>query len=251
MGITKHVSLERAIIKVMIDDLSRPVATSPNSEYSLTIEDAAERYEHAGHARTARTIQRYCASGHLDCRRLETQFGEKYLITEASVAKHIAYIEEVRPTATGRDMSRQVATAGAPEPTHDEQRQAVPTSADPSRQDATRVVAENMDDTPRQSASTSRDTSRQAATDLDIFEHPYVKRLEREVERWQGKYEDQVQRTQEVLVSSNQNLMELQRTTTVANSKTLADYLLKAGRFIGSPFRSEEGDDTQPEGEAG
>jgi len=235
----------------MNDDLSRPVAASPDSEYSLTIEDAAERYEHAGHARTARTIQRYCASGHLDCRRLETQFGEKYLITEASVAKHIAYIEEVRPSATGRDTSRPVATNVALEVSHDEPRQVAPTSADTSRQDATRVVPENMDDTPRQPTSTSREEPRQVATDLDIFEHPYVKKLEIEVEKWQGKFEDQVQRTQEVLESSNRNLMELQRTTAVANSQTLTDYLLKAGKFLGSPFRSQEGDETQSEGEPG
>ena len=87
-----------------------------------------------------------------------------------------------------------------------------------------------------------RDGSRQAATDLDIFEHPYVRRLEAEVEKWQEKYEDQVGRTQEVLESSNRNLMELHRTTTVANSKTLADYLLQAGRFLKSPFASEEGE---------
>ena len=64
--------------------------------------------------------------------------------------------------------------------------------------------------------------------------------MESEVEKWQGKFEDQVQRTQEVLVSSNKNLMELQRATTVANSKTLADYLLKAGRFLKSPFADDE-----------
>src|SRR5205085_6083820 len=87
----------------MTDDQSRPVATSSDSEYSLSIDEAAARYEHAGHPRTSRSIQRYCAKGHLDCRRIETQFGEKYLITETSVAKHIAYIEEVRPVATGRD----------------------------------------------------------------------------------------------------------------------------------------------------
>jgi len=66
------------------------------------------RYDHAGHPRTARSVQRYCAKGHLDCRRIETPFGEKYLISPNSVAKHIAYIEEVRPTATGHDLSRQV-----------------------------------------------------------------------------------------------------------------------------------------------
>src|SRR4051812_11296419 len=91
----------------MIDDTSPPVATSPDSEYTLSIDDAAERYDHAGHPRTSRSIQRYCAKGHLDCRRIETPFGEKYLITPASVAKHIAYIEEVRPRrgATCRDVS--------------------------------------------------------------------------------------------------------------------------------------------------
>jgi hypothetical protein len=60
--------------------------------------------------RTPRSVQRYCAKGHLDCRRIETQFGEKYLISPASVNKHIAYIEEVRPVATSRDVPRPVAT---------------------------------------------------------------------------------------------------------------------------------------------
>jgi len=98
----------------MPDDLSRPVATTPDSEYTLTIDEAADRYDHAGHPRTPRSVQRYCAKGHLDCRRIETQFGEKYLITPASVSKHIAYIEEVRPVATSPDMPRPVATPVVP-----------------------------------------------------------------------------------------------------------------------------------------
>ena len=69
-----------------------------------------QRYEHAGLPRTLRTIQRYCAKGHLDCRRVEIPYGEKYLITPASVAKHIAYIEETRQTMAGRDEPRPVAT---------------------------------------------------------------------------------------------------------------------------------------------
>jgi hypothetical protein len=97
----------------MSTDMSRPGATTPDSEYTLTIEEAAERYDRAGHPRTPRSIQRYCAKGHLDCRRIETPFGEKYLITPASVAKHIAYIEEVRPVTTGRDETRHVAPAVA------------------------------------------------------------------------------------------------------------------------------------------
>ena len=98
------------------------------------------RYEHAGHPRTDRSIQRYCAKGHLDCRRIETPFGDKYLITPASVAKHIAYIEEVRPATTGRDMPRHIATDVAAEEKRDEQRQAPSTSPDLSRQVATAYV---------------------------------------------------------------------------------------------------------------
>jgi hypothetical protein len=132
----------------MTDDQSRPVATAPDSEFTLTIEEAALRYEHAGHPRTDRSVQRYCAKGHLDCRRIDTPFGDKYLITPASVAKHIAYIEEVRPSTTGRDVPRPVATDVAAEVEHDELRQQTSTSPDQSRPVATayvdRVESENI-----------------------------------------------------------------------------------------------------------
>jgi hypothetical protein len=124
----------------MTDDLSRPVATSPDSDFTLTIEDALERYARAGLPRTPRSVQRYCAKGHLDCRRIETQFGEKYLISPSSVDKHIAYIEEVRPVATSRDTPRQVATSVVLKARHDEPRQEAPTSPDLSRQVATQYV---------------------------------------------------------------------------------------------------------------
>src|SRR5438309_9443968 len=96
-------------------DLSRPVATTDDSDYSLSIEDALARYEAAGVPRTPRSIQRYCAKGDLDCHRVETPFGVKFLITPTSVDRHIAYINEVRLVATSRDLPRQVATAVAQE----------------------------------------------------------------------------------------------------------------------------------------
>src|SRR6185503_11605150 len=67
-------------------------------------------YARAGLPRTPRTIQRYCGNGHLDCRRVEIPYGEKYLIIPASVTKHIAYIEETRQTAAEAEaVSRYVA----------------------------------------------------------------------------------------------------------------------------------------------
>jgi hypothetical protein len=93
-----------------MEDLARHPATPPDSEFTLSIEEALEHYARAGYPRTPRSIQRYCAKGHLVCRLVETSFCEKYLITPDSVAKHLAYVDEVTPT-TGRDASRTVATS--------------------------------------------------------------------------------------------------------------------------------------------
>jgi hypothetical protein len=125
----------------MNDDLSRHVATSPDSDFTLTIDEALERYSRAGLPRTPRSVQRYCAKGHLDCRRIETQFGEKYLISPASIDKHIAYIEEVRPVAPSRDQPRPVAADVAAHDRHDDSRQGHSTSPDTSRQAATEFIA--------------------------------------------------------------------------------------------------------------
>lgn len=132
----------------MTDDQPRQAATSPD-DYILTIEDAALRYEHAGHPRTVRTIQRYCAKGHLDCLRQETTFGDKYMITPASVARHISQIVELA-SATSRDASRHVATIDAEQ------------------------VSQKF---PLDQAETGRDQPRHVAAD-----NRYVERLENDIE---------------------------------------------------------------------
>src|SRR4051795_8618547 len=124
-----------------MDDQLRPVATSSDSEYSLSIEDALSLYARAGLPRTLRTIQRYCANGHLDCRRVEIPYGEKYLITPASVAKHIAYIEETRQTLAGRDEPRPVAAAAVPQVATPEQLRQATTERDQPRQTAAEAEA--------------------------------------------------------------------------------------------------------------
>src|SRR5580700_991660 len=116
----------------MTDDQSRHVATTPDSDFTLTIDEALEQYARAGLPRIPRSLQRYCAKGHLDCRRMETPFGEKYMISATSVAKHIAYIEEVRPVAAGRDEPRHAATPVASAESHDEHPKEPATSTDVS-----------------------------------------------------------------------------------------------------------------------
>jgi hypothetical protein len=147
----------------MTDDMSRHVATSDDSDFTLTIDEVLERYARAGLPRTPRSIQRYCAKGHLQCRLIETEFGEKYLIAPTSVDKHIAYIEEVRMAATSPDLSRHAAT-----------------SRDTSRHVATTVVPEESSEDRRQEAATGTDKPRPVAT-------AYVERLESENEFLKGQ----------------------------------------------------------------
>jgi hypothetical protein len=147
----------------MTDDLSRPVATIDDSDFTLTIDEALERYARAGLPRTPRSIQRYCAKGHLQCRLIETEFGEKYLIAPASIDKHIAYIEEVRQAATSPDLSRHAAT-----------------SRDVSRQVTPANPEEESDGEPRHRAATTDDLSQSVAP-------AYVERLESENEFLRGQ----------------------------------------------------------------
>jgi hypothetical protein len=139
------------------NDQPRLVATPNDSDFTLTIDDALALYAEAGIPRTPRSIQRYCAKQHLSSRRIETEFGEKYLITRASVEKHIAYIKEVTPT-TSRDVPRPVATT---------------------------VAAENKDDTPRQEPATTTDQPRPVATSPDLSR--YVARLEGDIDFLRGQ----------------------------------------------------------------
>jgi len=160
LGITDELAGEHhAIIKDVTTDPSRPVATRPDSDFTLSIDEALERYVRAGHPRTPRSVQRYCAKGHLQCRLVETGFGEKYLIEPESVDKHIAYIEEVTP-ATSRDQSRLVATSR---------------------------TLNNNDDKPRHEGTTGTDLPRQVATSPDLSR--YVARLEGENDFLRGQME--------------------------------------------------------------
>jgi hypothetical protein len=88
-----------------MDEQPRPDANTDEREFTLTVEEAAARYEAAGHARTMRALQKYCARGDLDCIKEETQYGQRYRITPMSVVRHIEQIEQVSQTS-GREQPR-------------------------------------------------------------------------------------------------------------------------------------------------
>lgn len=185
----------------MTDAETRPGAPLPEQEFTLTIEEVAVLYERAGFPRPIRRIQKYCARGDLDCRKVETLSGQKYLITAQSVERHIALIAQTQG-ASGHGQAR----LDAPERTEEQGDEIASSVATPP-------------DAPARPGAP-------AVSDLSVFEHPYVKRLEREVEEFKSKFETQVRRTEQVLETANHNLIELQQASAIANSETLAKYML-------------------------
>lgn len=173
-----------------MNEQPRPDANGDERAYTLTVEDAAVLYEKAGFARTRRAIQKYCARGDLDCISEQTEYGERFRITPLSVARHIEQIEQLSQ-ANGREQPRPDANIR------------------PEEHGVT-----GSGERPRTEAN-------------DIFEHPYVKRLEAEVGRLNDKYEKQVRRTEEVMLDANARLIELQQANAIAQSETLAKYMLQ------------------------
>lgn len=162
-------------------DTSRPVATGRDSSYELTIDEAAGLYARAGHPRTPRSIQRYCARGDLDCVKETTSLGPKFFINAQSVARHIAQIEELIALdnrATRRDETRPDATPVAPH-----------LSDGSARHDALHLSAPVADAAPTQPDNAPHDNVRPAATEA-VVSRPVatgpapelVAQLEREVE---------------------------------------------------------------------
>ncbi len=184
----------------MNDAPARPAAPLDESSYTVSIEEAADRYASAGLPRPIRRLQKYCARGDLECRKVETPSGEKYLITPESIERHIAYVEET----SGRALARPAASG--------------------------RTSGKSQDSAERRDASDHAQPRLGAPSPdaLAIFEHPYVKRLEREVDEYKGKYERQVKRTEQVLEDANVRLIELQQANAIGSSEILAKYMLQA-----------------------
>lgn len=85
--------------------------------YNLTTKEAEQLFSDSGVPRSARTIQRYCKSGYLDCRDYPTENGMMLRINQSSVERRIEEIQQIQSTTEGRDMPRPAATPdGGTEP---------------------------------------------------------------------------------------------------------------------------------------
>ena len=108
----------------LLADRDKPgLAMADVTNFTLSIDDAIERYKAAGIPRIRRTVQRYCANNTLDAHKFAVPYGEQYLITPESVTRHIAYILE------GRSV---MANQGQPRPTTADDKITIPQNDDSS-----------------------------------------------------------------------------------------------------------------------
>jgi hypothetical protein len=192
--------------------------------YSLTIEDAAALYARAGHPRTSRSVQRYCASGHLDAIKEATTLGDKYFINPDSVARHIAQIEELIALdnrTTSRDVSRQGATPFAP----------------PIQAESGPTPVATSDDEPRPVATSRNEEQAMKSAPRELH---YIEHLESEIESFKEDRDflrEQIKTKDEQIAS----LLERDRETNIL-VRGLQQML---SPLLGSPRQAPRRDDDE------
>ncbi|KAB2938278.1 MAG: hypothetical protein K8F92_16685 [Hyphomicrobium sp.] len=206
-----------------MDGQSSPQPAEARQVPTLPLDDVMQRFSEAGIGRSRRSLIRYCQSGLLDGTKADTETGPTWFVTEASVERAIQQLSDmIALTDAARHGGHELAEARhdgvhilAP-PHHDEARHGPPVA------DAGVVAEAVIPD------ATEPAVARRSTPEHDIYEHPYVKRLEDRVEKLEAKYEAQVRRTEEIQLKGQAQLLELQRMTAVGQSQTLADFMLKA-----------------------
>ncbi len=67
----------------------------PDKQFTLTVEEASERYAQLGHPRNPRSVRRFCQHGKIHCVETQTDnFTKAYLIDPLSIDRHVQEIEE-------------------------------------------------------------------------------------------------------------------------------------------------------------
>lgn len=86
--------------------LSGHERSEPDRQFTLTVEEASERYAQLGHPRNPRSVRRFCQHGKISCVETQTDnFTKAYLIDPISIDRHVQEIDEThhrsRPDMSG------------------------------------------------------------------------------------------------------------------------------------------------------
>ena len=208
-------------------DTSSHDATRPDDLHTMTVRQLETLIAAAGVLISHRQILRHCEGGTFDAKKLPaTNNIKEWFIAPASVEKGIADIKTLQEQRARRDASRRVTSD------NEGLEKGLNRDADTSGHDTTRPDVSQKEN--QDGGGTSRsDVTRHVATDFDmLIEHPYVKRLEREVDEYKTELKEQRQRTEQLLIDARKDFVTLAQNSQVAQSQTLADFFLKAREWM-------------------
>jgi hypothetical protein len=176
----------------------RPAA--PEGALTVTILEAARilREEKGFDEIKPRAIQRYCSgerrAGQLRC--YWNYQSDQYLVDRQSLDELAERLSNEAPKGTQTDI----------------------TSATDVDADNTKAATGPLQDARN--------------IDLDIYDHPYVQRLEHRIDKQEERYTKLQAEYREDMNSAQQRLIQLQQATVIGNSETLADFMLKSGQGL-------------------
>jgi hypothetical protein len=203
-------------------DTPQPV----EARHTLTVREVEALFADAGVQRSHRHVLRLCQSGMLDAVKIPGgPSGEEWYVAPASVPKAVGDLKQIDAQRSRRGTTQPAVTA-LPQ---SDLKPTLPTDK-PGHVPPERATSPSED--KPSNVETHPVMSRHGVTDRDIYDHPYVKKLEQRCERLEQKYEAQVRRTEEIQIKSQERLLELQRMTAVGQSRTLAEFMLNAKNWV-------------------
>ena len=216
-------------------------------DFTVSLNHVMERFNAEGIGRTKRRLAELCQKGTLEGKKFKTTHGDTWFVTAASLDAAVQQIKtEERLAAAAGSSRREPAAAG-----RSQQQQAAPNpayvpaeshfsvtaghaepSGEPSQEPADAGGRLPQHATARSNALPSGEESGGAPTGLSIFEHPYVLKLERRNDQLEQKLDEQTRRTELIQREAFDRLVELQRSSQIAQSQTLADFFIKTRDFL-------------------
>ena len=139
----------------------------------------------AGVPRSRRTVIRFCETGMLDAVKVPGPTGPQWFVAPASILKAVNDLKMWDRLRAGQSMYPAVLTDLAtlePSPKVD---------ADTARYGPPQPAVADTE-MQQKTSETEPAMARHSMSDIDIFEHPYVRRLEHQIEKLETKYEAQI-----------------------------------------------------------
>ena len=209
-------------------DIARNATPEPDivdARHTLSVREVEAMLANAGVARSHRHVLRLCQSGLFDAVKIPGPSGDEWFISPSSVPKAIGDLQQIETHKARR---------GAPHPAMSPVDVGGESTAikDGTASHDVAEPAMSLFAEVQPNAKSEAELARHGPPRDDIYEHPYVRRLEDRCEKLEAKLDAQVRRTEEIQIRSQEKLLELQRMTAVGQSQTLAEFMLKAKDLI-------------------